>query len=268
MLAVSAPPGYTALCQVWCRMKIRQIVITVVAVALTFCGQCRAEFVFLGPSPYLSAADSPFPLSNPNFFLEDFEDDPGCVPGPGSFCGGGKIDAPGVRVIYGSTGHGVSVDADDGLIDGSGADGASATASPVYFTPSATFVAFQIEFDSTQLGFFPTAVGFVLTDGAGYLSGLSVYDALGNLATFNTWDVELNPQTTSDDRFIGVLNPHGISTLIFGQTILDAEPSNTPRLDHLQYGLLVPEPTGAALTYLAFGTIPFFRVGWRAAGDR
>src|SRR3989304_1229888 len=170
-------------------------VLCVVPTLCTLRESCRADFVFLGPSPYLSAADSPFPLtSNPSFHLEDFEDDPGCIPGPGSFCGGGKIDAPGVRVIYGSTGHGVSVDADDGLIDGSGAGGASATASPLYFTPSATFVAFQIEFDSTQLGFFPTAVGFVLTDGAGYLSGLSVYDALGNLATFNTWDVELNPQ--------------------------------------------------------------------------
>ena len=211
---------------------------------------CRAEFVFLGPSPYLSAADSPFPLTtNPTFHLEDFEDDPGCVPGPGSFCGGGKIDAPGVVVVYGSTGHGVSVDADDGSIDGSGADGASATAIPVSFTPESSFNAFQIRFDADVLGFYPTAVGIVLTDGAGPLSGLTVYDRLGNPASFGTTTLILNPNTTSDDRFIGVTNPDGISGLTFGKTILDAAPSNIPRLDHLQYGLLIPEPTATALVY-------------------
>lgn len=236
---------------------------------LTLCTireSCRAEFVFLGPSPYLSAADSPFPLgSNPTFILEDFEDDPGCVPGPSTFCGGGKIDAPGVRVIYGSTGHGVSVDADDGSIDGSGADGASATASPVFFTPLSTFVAFQIEFDADQLGFLPTAVGLVLTDGAGFLSGLSVYDAHGNLANLGTWDIDLNPSTTSDDRFLGVINPIGISMLMFGKTILDAEPSDVPRLDHLQYGLWIPEPSATALVCSALGVISLFRVGRNAA---
>lgn len=99
---------------------------------LFFCGtahwltrQCQAAFTFLTPTPYLSAADSPFPvLTNPTFNLEDFENDPGCVPGPGVFCGGGKFDAPGVNLIHGSTGQGASVDADDGVIDGSGADGA------------------------------------------------------------------------------------------------------------------------------------------------
>jgi hypothetical protein len=221
---------------------------------------CRAEFTFIGPTPYLSAADSPFPLSNPTFHLEDFEDDPGCVPGPGSFCGGGKIDAPGVRVIYGSTGHGVSVDADDGVIDGSGADGASATAVPVFFTPEATFYAFQIEFDVNELGFYPTAVGIVLTDGAGFLSGLTVYDTLGNEGNFNTWDLNLNPATTSDDRFIGVTNPNGITGLLFGKTIFDAQPSNAPRLDHLQYGLWIPEPSVMAMLFSAFAAGSGFRV--------
>ena len=68
--------------------------LSVVIVICAFRNSCCAEFVFIGPSPYLSAADSPFPLiSNPTFHLEDFESDPGCVPGPGSFCGGGKFDA-------------------------------------------------------------------------------------------------------------------------------------------------------------------------------
>ena len=40
---------------------------------------------FLGPTPYLSAADSPFNLAGPNFCLEDFEDGgPVTPPKPGS----------------------------------------------------------------------------------------------------------------------------------------------------------------------------------------
>lgn len=208
---------------------------------------CRAEFAFLGPSPYLSAADSPFPIgSNPTFILEDFEDDPGCVPGPSTFCGGGKLDAPGVRLIYGSTGNGISVDADDGMIDGSGADGASATAVPVYANPDLTFSfnAIELEFDASELGFLPNAVGFVLTAGAGELSGLTVYDDQGNFANFDTSNLILDASTTSDDRFIAVMNPNGISRLQMGKTILIASGDFiSPRIDHLQYGLLVPEPT-------------------------
>ena len=219
---------------------------------------CHAAFTFLGPTPYLSAADSPFPIgSNSTFHLEDFEDDPGCVPGPGSLCGGGKLDAPGVRSIYGSTGHGISVDADDGMIDGSGADGASATAAPVFFTPLSTFVAFQIEFDADVLGYYPTAVGIVLTDGAGFLSGLTVHDADGNVMNYGTGDIDLDPHATSDDRFVGVLNPDGISMLMFGKTILDATPTNTPRIDHLQFGVLVPEPSSICLVYMMLGALGF-----------
>ena len=128
--------------------------------------EAGAGFTFLGPTPYLSKADSPFPLTgvDSNFYLEDFEPDPGCVPGEFSFCGGGKFDAFGVQMVYGNTGHAYSVDADDGVIDGSGLDGASAIAEDVFFTPSSSFVAIEFDFDAGQLGFLPTAVGMVLTD--------------------------------------------------------------------------------------------------------
>ncbi len=153
------------------------------------------------------------------------------------------FDAPGVNLIHGSTGQGASVDADDGVIDGSGADGASGTAIPVFFTSTTEFSAFEIEFDANELGFLPTAVGLVLTDGAGSMSGLTVYDAIGNVATYDTNDVLLDPLTTSDDRFIGIINPNGISRLRMSRTIITASGDfNTPRVDHLQYGLLVPEP--------------------------
>lgn len=90
-----------------------------VAAVLTLGEMCNAEFTFLPPTPYLSAADSPFPvLTNPTFNLEDFENDD-CVPGPGVFCGG-EFDAPGVNQIHGNVILGSSVDADDGVIDNSG----------------------------------------------------------------------------------------------------------------------------------------------------
>jgi|GEM_PF-3600766 len=210
-------------------------------------GTCRADFIFLAPTPYLSVADSPFPvLTNPTFHLEDFENDPGCVPGPGTFCGGGMFDAPGVNLIHGSTGQGASVDADDGLIDGSGADGASGTSVTIFANADFTFFFNEIEFefDASELGFLPTAVGFVLTDGAGSMSGLTVYDADGNAGNFDTTELLLDPLTTSDDRFIGIINPNGISRLQMGRTIITASGDfNTPRIDHLQYGLLVPEPS-------------------------
>lgn len=94
------------------------------------------------------------------------------------------------------------------------------------------------------MGFFPTAVGFVLTSGAGERSGLTVYDADGNSTNFDTTNLLLDPLTTSDDRFIGIINPNGISRLDMGRTILTATGDfNAPIVDHLQYGLLIPEPS-------------------------
>ena len=218
-----------------------------------------AQFVFLAPSPYLSAADSPFPLdSSPSFVFEDFEDAPGCVPGPGSFCGGGKLDAPGVRMVNGNTGQGMSVDADDGLIDGSGAEGASASATSVYFNPDMKYWldAIELEFDADVLGSLPTAVGFVLTSGAGEHSGLTVYDAQGEYAYFDTSGLVLDSSVTSDDRFIGIINPNGIARVTMGRLIFPTSGDFTsPRLDHLQYGLWIPEPGGAALAGTALGIL-------------
>ncbi len=241
--------------------------LSMISVVLTLCTSresCRAGFVFLRPSPYLSVADSPFPvLSNPTFHLEDFENDPGCVPGPGSFCGGGKFDAPGVHMIYGNTASGASVDADDGVIDGSSANGASAIGVPVYANSDFTFWfdAIQFDFDANELGYLPTAVGFVLTAGAGSMSGLTVYDSAGNFTHFDTTGLSLDPNTTSDDRFIGITNPNGISSLIMGRTIIAASGDFvSPRLDHLQYGLWIPEPSAAALVSSALGMLSVFKV--------
>ena len=72
----------------------------------------------LGPLPYLSHADSPFDLSGlgTSFFLEDFEDHLFNVPGVSADNGGV------VSVVFGPGIHD-SVDADDGIVDGSGLQG-------------------------------------------------------------------------------------------------------------------------------------------------
>lgn len=246
------------------RRRVARYALVVLALSL-LSETCQAGFTFLTPTPYLSAADSPFPvLTDPTFNLEDFENDPGCVPGPGVFCGGGKFDAPGVNLIHGSTGAGASVDADDGVIDGSGADGASGTAIPIFFTPTTEFSAFEIEFDANELGFLPTAVGFVLTDGAGSMSGFTAFDSAGNSASFETNDLMLDPLTTSDDRFVGVLNPDGIGRIRVSRRIIIASGDFAiPRIDHLQYGLFIPEPP----TWLLSGLTAVI-LGIRVAASR
>jgi len=209
---------------------------------------CRAEFFFLGPSPYLSAADSPFPLSNPSFFLEDFEPDEPCVPGDTVICGGGKFDAPGARMIYGTPLQGPSIEP----------NGHSALATDLgIIIGLSSIVAVGFEFDQNEIGFLPTAIGMVLTDGAGPFSGLSVYDALGNRTDFLTEGLDIDPLNPATYRFIGATNPQGISMAVFFKRIFDNNPSAFPRIDHFQYGNTVPEPSEmylvcSALTMFGF----------------
>lgn len=150
-------------------------------------------------------------------------------------------------MTYGTVGGLHSVDADDGMIDGLIGGGFSASASTLFISGSSSVLLFEVQFDSAQLGYLPTAVGFVLTDGAGEGSGLGVYDRNDNGITFSTWDIDLNGTTTADDRFIGVINSDGISRIEFAKRIFHANPSAQPRIDHFQYGLLVPEPSAMDL---------------------
>jgi hypothetical protein len=87
-------------------------------------GQCHGDWTFIGPTPYRSTADSPFPISiNPNFFVETFEDgllntrgivqkNPFPLPGTGGLA---FVRLPGQNTD--------SVDGDDGLVDGLGLGG-------------------------------------------------------------------------------------------------------------------------------------------------
>jgi hypothetical protein len=191
-----------------------------------------------GPTPYLSAADSPFSsLSFSYFHLENFED--------------GSLNTPGVTVNAGATVVGPgsntdSVDGDDGAIDGSGLAGSS-----LYSNQALTN--FGFDFNAAALGGLPTHVGIVWTDVGFVTSGspfrgpvtVQAFDgdsnSVGVMGQFELGDDGTVNGRTGEDRFFGFSDPGGIARLVISMAnSVDWE------VDHLQYGL-VPEPTGAML---------------------
>ena len=181
--------------------------------------------VFVGPTSYLSKADSPFSLTGlgVTFFLEDFEDHLFNTSGASASAGGVA------SVIWGSTLHD-SVDADDGTIDGSGLLG-----DDFFYSNGATGIRFT--FDARVLGSLPTAAGIVWTDGGGTTT-FEAFDAngvsLGTTGPVSIADGSSNG-TTAEDRFFGVINQSGISAIKISNT------SGGIEVDHLQYGQL-PSP--------------------------
>jgi hypothetical protein len=181
--------------------------------------------VFLGPSPYLSSADSPFSGETFSYFyLEDFET--------------GSLHVPGISVTPGwSIGLPEalrdSVDADDGVIDGSGVAG--------HAFYSQGHSSLTIVFDAATLGNLPTHAGIVWTDvgfadpvnGFGNLIFAAVDafgNALGSIGPFTLGDGKFSGQT-AEDRFFGVINPDGISSITVTSTN-----SSDWEIDHIQYG--------------------------------
>lgn len=208
-----------------------------------------ASFIFPGTS-YLSSADSPFSSSGFNYFhLETFEDHllntPGVIGGPGGV----------TSVVFGSSIHD-SVDADDGVIDGSGLLGDS------YFSQAgANGVTFT--FSAVALGSLPTSVGIVWTDaGIGASVTLKAFGPGGTLLFSETrsgFADNSNNGETAEDRFFGVVDAAGVSSIFISNSLGGIE------VDHLQYGLAaaVPEPQtwGLMLAGLATG-------GWLARRRR
>jgi hypothetical protein len=192
----------------------------------------------LGPTPYLSSADSPFnPASFSYFHLEDFEDHLFNTPGV-------SADAGGVTsVVFGPSVHD-SVDADDGTIDGSGLNGDG------YFAPNGAG-GVMFTFDANVLGSLPTDVGIVWTDGSG-TTLFEPFDAQGNplppIGPLALADASFNGET-AEDRFLGVSDPGGISAIQISNT------GGGMEVDHLQYGggiqAATPTDTGSGPTATA-----------------
>jgi len=182
---------------------------------------------FLGPTPYLSKADSPFlvDINAGHTYLETFE----C----GTFTVPGVTPSTGQVIPPGFSGLVDSVDGDDGVIDGSGLNGHS------FFSGSGS-TGITFTFDQTTLGAFPTEAGIVWTDGGGTTT-FEAFDSLGaSLGTIGPVAIAdgSNAGTTAEDRFFGVQFAGGISAIKISNT------SGGIEVDHLQYGLY---PSAVAL---------------------
>lgn len=212
--------------------------------------------VLVGPTPYLSFADSPFSGGSFSYFhLENFEDN--------VFTPGWTVSPGWVRLPAGPLTD--SVDADDGTIDGSGAAGSSFYSGNLASTLTITF-------DASVLGGLPTHVGIVWTDvglaspTTGFASvGFAAFDSanqsLGVIGPFTLGDGSA-ASATAEDRFFGVTFSGGIARIELtssaddggGEEIVALASGTTDwEVDHLQYGMAspatvaVPEPSAIGL---------------------
>jgi hypothetical protein len=181
----------------------------------------------LGPTPYTGFAGSPFDgISFSSFQLEDFEN--------------GALDTPGVAATTGGTPLAPSP-----LTDSVDPGGYS------FYSSGTTVLTF------TFSGTLPTHAGIVWTDvgdelGGGF-DGVAdvIFEAFGpgNVPLGSVGPVTLGDGAsnggTAEDRFFGVIDLGGIESIR-----LTMPTSNDWEADHLQYGVLVPEPGTLALLAL------------------
>ena len=204
----------------------------------------------IGPSPYLSFADSPFNGGSFSYFnLETFEDHLLNTPGVTANTGGVT------SVVFGPSIHD-SVDADDGAIDGSGLAGDS------YFSSNGS-AGVRFTFSAATLGSLPTHAGIVWTDGDGTTS-FQAFDALNNslgiIGPVALANGSFNGET-AEDRFFGWINAGGISSILISNT------SGGIEVDHLQYGLAaggaapVPEPASLLLLFSGLTGLAVWQFG-------
>jgi len=219
-------------------MKTKQFSQTMLTASLACLAAGAASVAhagLIGPTAYLSSADSPFsPFAGFTYFhLENFEDHLLNTPGVTASAGGVT------SVVFGRSLHD-SVDADDGIIDGSGLLGDS-------FFSSNGGAGISFTFNGVALGGLPDAAGIVWTDGSGTIS-FEAFDAMGvslGILLGNHANGSFNGET-AEDRFYGITHTGGISRIHISNNGGGIE------VDHLQYGLRgtpnrVPEPASLAL---------------------
>lgn len=177
--------------------------------------------VLFGPTPYLSAADSPF-LGSDGFQLENFED--GLFNLLGTTSSSAQVLGPGGIID--------SVDGDDGSIDGSGTAGRS------YFNGAGSG---GITIFFSGLDALPQRAGLVWTDGSGVMT-FDAFDAAGALiGTISGEHADGSfGGTTAEDRFYGIEHEAGIASIRMRNT------SGGIEIDHVQYAY-IPAPAGVAL---------------------
>ncbi len=190
-------------------------------VGITCIASLASATVLLGPTPYLSTADSPF-LASDGFQLENFED--GLFNLLGATSSAAQVVGPGGIID--------SVDGDDGNIDGLGQaghsyfNGAGSTGITIFFSDPDTL---------------PQRAGLVWTDGAGVMT-FDAFDAAGALiGTISAEHADTNFNGgTAEDRFYGIEHEAGIASIRMRNS------SGGIEIDHVQYAY-IPAPAGVAL---------------------
>ena len=197
-----------------------------------------------GPLPvtsYLGFGDSPFsgtPFAD--FHLEDMED--------------GLLNTLGLSVVSNTPGTTIgaigmnpnadSVDEDDGVIDGLGRDGMSLAEVNNISTEN---LGYTFSFDPVSLGYLPTHVGLVWTDGGfGRSTIVEFFDADGELlGSIGPTPVGDNSFAggTAEDRFFGAIFEEGVASM----TIRTPGGVNVLEVDHIQYGIVPTPATLAAI---------------------
>ena len=214
---------------------------------LSLTSYTQAASILFEPSPYLSAADSPFynGILNGDIYLEDFEDQALNTPFVQETS---NVNFSGTtyRQLVPNIPDGIvrSVDNDDGTIDFNGFSGDSwITISDLTGGVSSRA---GFEFLPDQNGQYPTFVGVVITavDDVDRQIDFGFFDE-NNVNVSN--DSEFDPKLwntglflngdTRTHRFIGFYHEEGIHRIGI---------SNVWQLDHLQYGV-IPEPSTSFL---------------------
>ena len=213
-LALSGPPLVALQEEEMTMRALMPICLSLIAVSSNHA--LAAEF--LGPLPYLQAADSPLDIASPGYVLQNMENGVFGGPGIGSNLFSGSIVGPG--------GLTDSVDGDDGSVNGSGTLGRS-----LFNIAGGNGV--TITFDAAILGSLPTEAGIVWTDGA----GSTLFEAwgpdnlpLGTIGPVSIADASVSG-TTGEDRFFGVRDRGGILKIRISNSAGGIE------VDHFQFTL-------------------------------
>jgi hypothetical protein len=183
-------------------------------------------------SPYLSTADSPLVIASPGYKLEDFEPSTPTLP----------LLGVNLTTLHGSSvDPGLSVDADDGSIDGSGAAGNSLTVTTQAGTTGATFT-----FNNITLGGYPKSAGVAVTAAGAFPLLFTVFDTSNAVSGTYTIPSISTSSPTSDDFLFWASDAAGISAI----SVSSSNATFHLHLDHLQLDTVntisVPEPATSA----------------------
>lgn len=197
---------------------------------------------FFGPAPYLSVADVPsgfYAAGGPDV-LEDFED---CSLDFGITASAGTAISNPSGSCATTSPYVDSVDADDGVIDGSGSAGNSWFSS---FGPSGVTFSFPAPVPEAAL---------VWTDGEGDATFEAFGPGMISLGTIGPAPLDTGDPngSTAEDRFLGVTDPGGIVAIRVSNTAGGIE------IDHVQTGAPLPPPPSTfygPTPYLSVADVP------------